>query len=449
MGELPAGYASAPPPPPPIAPARNFLRSVPQPDYETELETRSVSDAPKSSPTANAGLPVAPTAPVAISPYPPAPMPTSAAATVSHEESSPAAAKEGSYIVSEEIVSETVIAPGTPLPPPVKPRVISGEVPPAANSSQGTPPVGSTLPPIASETVAGADPSEMAGVENAVQMEGEVDGSGGIALENAGQYSMPAPNIPSVTSEVTPDPSLVEAPVVGEASPTAIGWGMAQYKTERKKWSGEIAAGLNGATGNTERFNSRFGFQGKRDTKRNEFFFNATYANSTADGEEVENKFLQDLRNNWKLGESKWGIYVFENIVYDTFQVWDIRLVLGSGLSYDFLRNDRTKLQSRLGAGASKEVGGPDEQWVPEGNSALQFSHKLTDRQSLTAQIEYFPSFVELRELRVNSQAAWECLIDPAHGLNLRVGFMDRYQGISEGAKNNDLDYFCELVMKF
>lgn len=217
----------------------------------------------------------------------------------------------------------------------------------------------------------------------------------------------------------------------------------------RKQWSGEIGAGVNGAAGNTERFNSRLGLDAKRVGPRADLVVSLLYSKGTANGEETEHKFISKLRNEWKLDETPWSLYGFATTTYDEFQNWDLRLVMGTGVGYQFIKTDSTSFQGRVGAGTSREFGGTEDRFIPEGNLGADFSHKLTDRQSLTAGMEYFPNFEEFGDYRVDSQAAWQVVIDPEMNLTLKIGFLDRYQSRPDGAKRNDIDYFAQLGLKF
>jgi putative salt-induced outer membrane protein YdiY len=245
-----------------------------------------------------------------------------------------------------------------------------------------------------------------------------------------------------------PDPAVKESEVVAQVEPSVSGWSIRNYE-EFKRWKGEFATGLNGASGNTDRFNSRLGFDGRRTGERSDLQLNMTYAKSTANGEEAENKFLSDARNEWKFQESNWRIYLFVSGIYDEFQAWDYRLVDGGGLAYQFFDNDITSLQVRGGGGTSREFGGTDNRFIPEANIGIDLKHQLNERHAITAGNEYFPSFLSIGDFRVNTKAAWEILIDPEWNLGLKLGIMNRYQSRPEGRLPNDLDYFAELVFKF
>jgi putative salt-induced outer membrane protein YdiY len=216
-----------------------------------------------------------------------------------------------------------------------------------------------------------------------------------------------------------------------------------------KIWEGRVEAGVNGSAGNTERLNMRLGAHATRKTACDALTLDFIYAKSTQNGVETENKALFSGRNEWLFGDDPWFLYAYATAEYDAFQAWDVRVTGGFGCGYKWIKNDRTSLATRMGAGFSREIGGPENRFAPELNFGLDFEHKLTERQKFTATVDVFPDLGEFGEYRANVKAAWECLIDPAHNLSLQIGVLDRYDSTPEGAHRNDIDYFGLLVWKF
>lgn len=244
------------------------------------------------------------------------------------------------------------------------------------------------------------------------------------------------------------DPMVMESEVVGEAEPSLSGFST-RALSEIQLWKGEIAFGLNGAEGNTQRFNSRFGWDSLREGKWTDLKHNMTYAKSNADGAEVENKFLHTTRQEWKLSESKWKPYWSALGTYDVFQTFDYRLIMNAGTAYQFVKNDTHDAQVRIGSGVSKEFGGPDDEWTPEASLGGDWKYKLNERNSLTFGFDYFPAYTDFGDFRADTRGAWEIMVEPRWQLGLRIGFLNRYQSRAGGARNNDIDYFAELVKKF
>lgn len=215
-------------------------------------------------------------------------------------------------------------------------------------------------------------------------------------------------------------------------------------------WAFNVEGGLNGATGNTERFSLRAGLNARRTTDKLDTQGRLSYVYGVDDGETSENNFLASLRNDWILAPSKWRIYAIGTAEYDDFKEWDWRVTLFGGVGYEFIKNDRTLLLGRAGAGVVREFGGSDNRIRPEGNLGLDFEHKLTERQKVSASVDWYPSFLDASEHRFIGRAGYEILVDPTVNMSLKAGIEDEYDtDPGEGFKRNDLRYFLLLVFSF
>ncbi len=217
-----------------------------------------------------------------------------------------------------------------------------------------------------------------------------------------------------------------------------------------KGWGGNVALGLNGASGNTERLNLRGEINGTRDTEFMTTSATALYTYATDDGEASESRFFTGLRNDWKIQESRWRVFGEGSLEFDDFQDWDYRVAAAGGMGYEFIDNEKTTLLGRVGLGLSREIGGEDNSIRPEGLLGADFSHQLTERQKLTADATLYPDLSETGEFRFVGNAAWEMLIDPEVNMSLRLGIEDRYDSTPGGDnKKNDIAYFAMLVWEF
>ncbi len=215
-------------------------------------------------------------------------------------------------------------------------------------------------------------------------------------------------------------------------------------------WEGSVAVGASGSSGNTERLSFRLGVEGKRIVETMETKAGIVYALGTEDSETTENKFRFDIRNDWLIKDSRWRYFAQGTAEYDDFQAWDWRLSGAGGVGYEFIENDRTLLIGRVGLGASKEIGGDNEDVVPELVLGADFEHKLTERQKVFATIDFYPALDDLGPYRFVGKAGWEILVDPEVNLTLKLGIEDRYDSTpGEGFKRNDLDYFALLAWNF
>jgi len=86
---------------------------------------------------------------------------------------------------------------------------------------------------------------------------------------------------------------------------------------------------------------------------------------------------------------------------------------------------------------------------VPEGVLSADFTHKLNDRNSLFANVDYFPDLSEFGEFRTVAKAGWETIVDPETKLNLKLGIEHRYDSDPGDAEASEVDYFVTLGWTF
>lgn len=216
-------------------------------------------------------------------------------------------------------------------------------------------------------------------------------------------------------------------------------------------WEGSAEVGMNGSTGNTERFNLRAGLNAERDTDRTFTTSSLTYTYAKEDGNDTENRLRFQLRNDWKLPDSpRWFLFAQGSAEYDDFQDWDVRLDGFFGLGYRFIDTERTRLNGRLGTGLSYDIGGSDNRIRPEGLLGVDFRHQITERQLFRADSEYLPEYSNFAHYRIRSRASYEILVDPEVNLTLKLGVENRYDSNpGSGFKRNDFDYFAVLAWSF
>lgn len=215
-------------------------------------------------------------------------------------------------------------------------------------------------------------------------------------------------------------------------------------------WTGSVELGLNGSSGNTERFNVRGGASAKRSTERMETTLSASFSYATENSDETENRLRGEARNDWLLPDSRWRVFVLGSAEYDEFQDWDLRLSAFGGAGYELVTTERTFVLGRLGVGLTREIGGTENAIMPEGLLGLDVEHQLTERQRVFGSAEFLPKLDDVGPYRFLGRAGWEILIDPESNLSLKVGLEDRYDSSpGEGFRRNDVDYFVVLVWSF
>ncbi len=83
--------------------------------------------------------------------------------------------------------------------------------------------------------------------------------------------------------------------------------------------------------------------------------------------------------------DSAWTWFFHENNGIREFKRLRRSALVRHGLGRCLIKNDMTSLRARAGAGTSHEVGGSNEDFVPEAVFGLEFKHKLNQRQKVSA----------------------------------------------------------------
>lgn len=215
-----------------------------------------------------------------------------------------------------------------------------------------------------------------------------------------------------------------------------------------KLWSGSFDMGINGSEGNTSVFNFRFNANSRRETERTIFTVMLNYVRDQAEGQVTANRLFLDARNEWRIKRSRWTIYIHETTEYDESRPYDVRLTGDAGLGYRFIENERTNLAGRLGPGVSREIGGPDDEFIPELVFNLSFEHQLTARQALNLSTDYFPDVANWNNYRLNTQAAWRIVLDDTANLSLKFSAINRYDSTVDD-QPNELDYAATILWSY
>ncbi len=212
-------------------------------------------------------------------------------------------------------------------------------------------------------------------------------------------------------------------------------------------WENSIELGINGSEGNAESFSIIAAGKLKRESDASVFGIDISYGKTESAGVETQNYALFNSRWDWKLGD-RWFTYNKNTIEFDKFKAFDMRLVLSGGLGHHIVKNDATTLTGRLGAGASREFGGPADEWIPEANVGLEFEHKINKFQKINGVVDYYPSWEDPSDYRLVSKIDWELLLSEQANLSLKIGAIDRYDSTPNGNVANDIDYYATLLWK-
>lgn len=216
-------------------------------------------------------------------------------------------------------------------------------------------------------------------------------------------------------------------------------------------WEKSVDVGINGASGNSENLNLRILLGAERNTDKMETSLSALYRLTTSDGDETENRFRFDIRNDWLPPEgSKIRWWAQGSYEFDEFQEWDSRVSGAAGIGYEFIKNDKHTLVGRLGFGGSQTFGDMNEDFRPEAVAGLDYTWNIKDGQQFTAGTEVFLDVSETENFRANSYAQYEVLLDAESNLTFKTGIAHRYDSEPGAtAERSDVEYYASMGWKF
>lgn len=219
-------------------------------------------------------------------------------------------------------------------------------------------------------------------------------------------------------------------------------------------WERSVELGITGSDGNSEAFNLRTSIDAERLTEKMETRIGLSYRYGTQNGAENTNRFEAQGRNDWLFPGSRWRAFVQGKYENDQFQAWDHRISGFGGVGYELIRPEDQKadmsLLARAGIGGSQTIGGPNEEFRPEGLLGLDYNWNIKEGQKFFVTSEMYPSFDEFGDFRWNTNAGYEILLDEENNLYLTLGLENRYDtNPGAGAKRNDIDYYLTLGWKF
>lgn len=215
-------------------------------------------------------------------------------------------------------------------------------------------------------------------------------------------------------------------------------------------WSGSLAAGLNGKSGNSQSVDMNIEMKWIRETDFSKTDLLANYFYSTNQIATVTDRFFGQARQERKIQQGRLSVFAQTAVNWDRFKNYDYRIALHTGLSYELIKEDDRFLTTRLGAGASKEVGAVIDDWIPELQLGADWERKITDTVKTYCTVDYYPSFTNFDDYRINTNAGLEFLIDWEKDINFRIFAFNRYDSTPPlGNVSSDLDYGFALAFDF
>jgi len=216
-----------------------------------------------------------------------------------------------------------------------------------------------------------------------------------------------------------------------------------------QSWDSQAELGLDGSSGNAETLGVHTGFESKRSTKYFDLELDVDYRQArnrnktTEDNGRIASDFDRMFNGTSHSAFGKFGTE------WDRFKAFDLRLSLNGGYGYHWIRRDDASLVTRFGAGASREIGAPNDDWVPEAVFGVESERKWSTRQKMKQKLQYFPAWEDFGNFRLVADLSWETTLDEADKLRLKWSMNNRYDSTPQGARRNDLYYSLLLLYKF
>lgn len=209
-------------------------------------------------------------------------------------------------------------------------------------------------------------------------------------------------------------------------------------------WSGFLDTGLSLTRGNSDTTTFTLGFNADRITPRDKTSVYTTSLYSTGEDREsgeketIANAIRGGARYELKLTD-RLNAFAFGDLEHDEFQELDLRLVLGGGLGWDVIKNERTVFNVFGGGALNKEFFTIDEDRTSgEALIGEELNHRVSDRFALKQRMVFFPNLTETGEYRLTFDGSAVTTLNK--WLSWHVTLSDRFiSNPAADAQKNDL----------
>ncbi len=207
-------------------------------------------------------------------------------------------------------------------------------------------------------------------------------------------------------------------------------------------WNGGLDFGYSLTTGNTRTNNLALGSNLSRTTRRDKTTLYAAYINAKNKTKGVTETTANAIRGGgrYEIGlTSRLSAFGFADFEYNQIQLLDLRSVLGGGLAYYAVKNERTQLQV-FGGGSWNRENFATGLRRNSGEVLLgeDLTVKLSDRVLFRERLQFFPNMTDRGEYRVTFDSSLSTKL--TSWLSWNVTASNRYlSNPVPGAKNNDL----------
>lgn len=217
-------------------------------------------------------------------------------------------------------------------------------------------------------------------------------------------------------------------------------------------WTGGADVGFALTSGNSDTTNLAIGLGATRTTSNDKtsIYAASVYSRDSTDGDSrtTANTVRGGVRYDRDINRKFFG-YGFTDLEHNGLQDLTLRFVLGGGLGYHAIRNERTELDLLGGLAWNREYfkGDFNDRSSAEAQAGQTLVHRFTPRVSLKEQLFIFPNLTRGGEYRINFDAS--LVTDISRRIGWQVTVSDRFlSDPPPGFEKNDLLLTTGLKIK-
>jgi len=217
-------------------------------------------------------------------------------------------------------------------------------------------------------------------------------------------------------------------------------------------WTGGADVGFALTSGTSDTTNLAIGLAASRETKNDKatLYAASVYSRDSTDGDSrtTANTVRGGLRYDRNINRKFFG-YGFTDLEHNGLQDLTLRFVVGGGIGYRAIRNERTQLDLLGGLDWNREFfkGDFNDRSTAEAQLGQTLSHRFSSRVSFKEQLFFFPNLSDGGRYRINFDAS--LVTDISSRIGWQVTVSDRYlSDPPPGLEKNDLLLTTGLKIK-
>lgn len=248
----------------------------------------------------------------------------------------------------------------------------------------------------------------------------------------------------------SPEPGQVVVDGEGRG-PVAVSWDRVESVNPpvvKVKWDGNVTAGANLQTGNTERTSVSLGAEAVKKTDIDRATFRLLYNYAEEGGGMSARNIFGAVKYDYFFTKKFYG-YLSVEMLNDRFRDIKLRNVIGPGAGYQLWDDGASSLLVELGAAYFSEdlYAGVDDSWVTT-RAAAAFAWKLTENLKFTDSLVLNNRLEDPGDYQLRNEAAVSTGIGANWAMKL-TNIIEYDSEPSPGFKNSDIFWILGLQYSF